>query len=131
MIHIEIEVWKPCPDKPGTVILDYRRVIHDVLEELNAKLTLEGVEPDEYGFSNMTKYDDPAYTSSYRDYSLRWPAGRLAVFPVTGGSEGHYIHITVIDKDTQVSTTIGLAKTFQGWDHACRISATAARLLQA
>lgn len=132
---IEIEVWKPNPDvqRPGTVILDRRRLIQDVLTELNAKLMAEGLGPDEYGFNNMTKYDDPAYMTEpkYRRYSLPWPEyRRIAVYPVTGANEGHYIHVSIIDKGNQ-HTTIGLAKTFEGWDHACRISAAAARLLQA
>jgi hypothetical protein len=140
---IEIEVWKPNPDEqyPGTLILDYRRKIQDVLDELNFKLTAEGLEPDEHGFSNMTKYEDPKYMEEgprkYSQYSLPWPEyRRIAVFPVTGGSEGHYVHLGIIEPNThglerQTYRTIGLAKTFRGWDHACRISAAAARLLQA
>ncbi len=131
---IEIEVWKPHPTSPGLLLLDYRRKVQDVLDELNAKLKAEGLEPDEHGFSNMTKYDDPKYMEEprkYSQYSLPWPEyRRIAVFPVTGGSEGHYIHVIVLDVKNGY-TSIGLAKTFRGWDHACRISAAAARLLQA
>ncbi len=28
-----------------------------------------------------------------------WPAGRIAVFAVTGSCEGHYIHVEVLDPD--------------------------------
>ena len=129
---IEIEVYRPVPGKPGYQELDRRRLVHDVLTELNTKLGLEGVEIDEYGFTNMTKWDDPAWKASgYRDFALPWPAyRRIAVFPVTGGSEGHYVHVSVL-VDGDRHQTIGLAKTFLGWDHACRISAATARLLQA
>lgn len=148
-LPIEIEVWKPHPqrDEPGfehfkgTVVLDYRRKVQDVLSELNAKLLLEGIEPDEYGFANMTKYDDPAYlqegAKKYTQYSIPWPKyRRIAVFPVTGGSEGHYVHVETIShqqsgNDPRIATLIGLSKTFRGWDHACRIAAAAGRLLQA
>lgn len=137
---IEIEVYKPHPEKTGYLLLDYRRTIQDVLDELNAKLKLEGREPDEYGFSNMTKYRDPAYMAEgprkYGQYALPWPEyRRIAVFPVTGNSEGHYIHIEIISPERKDGThtveCIGLAKTFRGWDHACRIAGAAARLLQA
>ena len=141
--QIEIEVWKPNPKalEPGfehfrgTVVIDYRRTIQDVLDELNAKLPLEGVAFDESAFSNMTKYEDPAYMEEgprkYSRYSLPWPEyRRIAVFPVTGGSEGHYVHIGVIHMDGTF-TCLGLCKTFRGWDHACRIAAAVGRLLQA
>lgn len=135
-LPIEIEVWKPNPDAkyPGTVVIDYRRKIQDVLDELNARLPLEGVDFDEYGFTNMTKYQDPAYmeegANKYRQYSLPWPDYRRnVVYPVTGGSEGHYVHIGSISMDGKL-TTIGLCKTFRGWEYACRISMSAARLLQ-
>lgn len=131
---IEIEVYKPVPAKPGYSTLDYRRKVQDVLEELNAKLAAEGIEVDE-GFTNMTKWDDPAWSHTgtstpYQEYSTPWPEyQRIAVFPVTGNSEGHYIHVSVTH--VGMINTIGLAKTFRGWDHACLISARAARLLQA
>jgi len=113
-------------------VLDHRRTIQAVLDELNAKMMT--ADNDEQ-FSNMTKYDDPAYmqpgSQQYRQHSLPWPAyRRIAAFPITGGSEGHYVHLGILDADNRF-TCIGLAKTFQGWDHACWISATAARLLRA
>lgn len=143
---IEIEVWKPNPDAkyPGTIVIDYRRKIQDVLDELNTKLVAEGLEFDESRFTNMTKWEDPAYKpSGYREFSLPWPKyRRIAVFPVTGTSEGHYVHIEVIlDSEDHIKAgglisvapirCIALCKTFRGWDYACRISASAARLLQA
>lgn len=51
----------------------------------------------------------------------------LSVFPVTGGSEGHYIHIEVINGEKR--ELLFLAKTFRGMDHAWEISKQIGRLL--
>lgn len=122
---IEIEVYRPVKGKPGYSELDYRRPVKEVIAELNRKLRAEDPELfDESSFSDMTSWDSP---------NGPWPAWRwIAVFPVTGGSEGHYIHIETIGRDdARTSTMIALCKTFRGWDHACRIAAAAGRLLQA
>lgn len=50
---------------------------------------------------------------------LQWPDNIhwIACYAVTGGSEGHYIHIDLIDRDGNRTLTF-LGKTFQGMQHA-------------
>lgn len=79
---------------------------------------------------------DPSVTDYRRDYewptNVRW----IAVYPVTGGSEGHYVHVDVI-RDIQdtalgsVRTTeiIFTAKTFRGLEHAQKIATAIQKLL--
>ena len=47
-----------------------------------------------------------------------WPTNCnwISVFAVTGGSEGHYIHVEAITDDKRELLFLG--KTFQGLDHA-------------
>jgi hypothetical protein len=50
-----------------------------------------------------------------------WPiSSRIGAFPVTGGSEGHYIHVEALANGKH--TTLILGKTFQGMDHAWAIA---------
>lgn len=140
---IEIEVYEPVPDKPGYSRLHHRRSIGEVIAELNAKLDAEGMRPDEYGFdvSYYSLVDQlgvsavGAVDARRAAEKLAWPAGRIALYPVTGGSEGHYVHLDVIPRqDTREgkpAVSIALAKTFGGWDQAVAIVGAAGRLLQA
>jgi hypothetical protein len=60
-----------------------------------------------------------------------WPArwSWLAVYAVTGTSEGHYVHITL--QSDNGAQHIAMLKTFSGWEKACLIAQTAGRLLGA
>ncbi len=55
--------------------------------------------------------------------NVRW----VAAWAVTGGSEGHYIHVELVYEDRRVLLALG--KTFLGWDHAWTIAKRAAQLL--
>jgi hypothetical protein len=63
-----------------------------------------------------------------------WPArwSWLAVYAVTGTSEGHYVHIDLIGcpGDGQVEH-MAMVKTFSGWEKASLIAQAAGRLLGA
>ena len=63
-----------------------------------------------------------------------WPPrwSWLAVYTVTGTSEGHYVHIDLIGcpGDSQVEH-MAMVKTFSGWDKASLIAQAAGRLLGA
>lgn len=54
---------------------------------------------------------------------VRWPVDShwIAVFPITGGSEGHYIHVEAIARDGS-RQLLYLGKTFKGMDHAWQIA---------
>jgi hypothetical protein len=45
---IETEIWKPNPDRPGTVTFESQRLAHDVFSELEEHLKSDGRLPDEY-----------------------------------------------------------------------------------
>ena len=53
----------------------------------------------------------------------------IAVYAVTGASEGHYVHITLLSDNG--AQHIAMLKTFSGWEKACLIAQTAGRLLGA
>jgi hypothetical protein len=77
---------------------------------------------DEY-FSNMSKYDKSGEQAFPQKYD--W----IACYAVTGGSEGHYVHVDIIQDDKR--TLLYLAKTFLGYDHACEIAAHIGKTLNA
>src|SRR6185295_2830127 len=60
------------------------RPMREVIEDLNTCLKAAGCEPEEYNFSMSFCAETPVWPSDYR-----W----IACFPVTGGSEGYYVHL--------------------------------------
>ena len=114
--------------------------------ELQALLShLEKENPELYGsegISRMYQYGLKAYTGAnvngveLRDHvkiselRYRW----IAVFPVTGGNEGHYVHVEIIyDTDEyregHNTACLFLCKTFNGLDSAIAISAALCKAL--
>ncbi len=85
---IEFCPWFPVPGKPGVKRQGEMRDLTHILGELNQRLRQAGIEFDETDFSDVGHYIG----------IVQWPKdySRVVVFPVTGGSEGHYIHIAVI-----------------------------------
>jgi hypothetical protein len=57
-----------------------------------------------------------------------WPEGRTVVFPVTGGSEGHYVHVEVQTGDGRCELMI-LGKGFAGPDAAWALARRLADIL--
>lgn len=120
---IEIELYRPIPDKPGYVEVVGRKTKKEVFNELEKRLKAQGFYPDEY-FSS-------------RDYSnegdkpfpeFRW----ISCYAVTGDSEGHYIHIDVIPYDENLERNIiFLGKSFMGMDYAFEIAKACAKHLGA
>lgn len=47
--------------------------------------------------SHVEYFSGPDMDIRYGDKPDVWPQGRLAVFYVTGGSEGYYVHVEVLD----------------------------------
>lgn len=87
---IEIDKWTPTPDKPGYLTHAGRITVHELEDQLNERLKRLDCVPDEYGMqATMARYKNW--------YDKPVPAcRRIACFPVTGGSEGHYIHVALI-----------------------------------
>lgn len=107
--------------------------------------TIEAVEKDLQrilkGMDLLGGESEPHY-SNWRDRADPWGKTRLfpqsyrwiSCYAVTGGSEGHWVHVDVIggsDEDPDRRELIFLAKTFMGWEHACKIAQACATILQA
>lgn len=136
---IETDVWERDPDNPGMMRHVRQRTVREVLDDLREVLG-EYPRGGEEGLSVTCwrQYDawkrehirTPDHTAPvgrccdvcsdryiHRDRQP-WPHGRVIVYVVTGGSEGHYTHVDVIDTQDGERYDILLAKTFQGLDAA-------------
>jgi len=57
---------------------------------------------------------------------------RIICYAVTGGSEGHYVHVEIVrerGEDANRIDCLALGKTFRGWDHAWAMAKRCAELL--
>ncbi len=108
------------------------RTIRAIYKDLHAALKAKGL-IDEY-FNAASRF--PGMEPNTPGYRLGldsvWPedAKWVACYAVTGGAEGHYIHVDVIRND-RTSDLAFLGKTFQGMDHARKIANACADLLGA
>lgn len=122
ILSIDFDFYEPIPEKPGYVRSTGRKTIGEVYEELCARLKAQRLYPDEY-FS-LEKYDIKK--------EAPFPNGRLCCFAVTGGSEGHYIHLEIIDYDDDSKRKhLVLGKTFNGMDFAYEVAKACAKHLGA
>ena len=85
---IETEIWKPNPERPGTIIFDSPRLAQDVFNELKAHLATIGRIPDEYfnlwmDWENGKQFPKDATLSCEVNF---------------GGSEGIYLDISIAYK---------------------------------
>ena len=137
---IEIGVWEPVPESPGQSRQVRNRTATEVIDLLAEELRLD---PPVGTAAEMASGETPAWIDEYLSAGFdgsgsplpryRW----VAVYPVTGDSEGHYIHIDLVlssqglGPGPQTVKRIGIAKTFKGWEHACLLANRIARLLGA
>jgi len=124
--YIQLDVT--ATDEDGYVHTMRTKTIQEVYDELVARLKFEDNLPDEYfSLSVAIRYNDigdRCGTGLHKDDE--WPEYHwIACYPVTGNSEGHYIHVDIIDKDGR-ATNIFLAKTFHGFERAAEIAAACA-----
>lgn len=104
----------------GYIVETIPATINQVYEYLRKNMPDDMI--DEY-FSNMATYGKNGDNAFPQDYN--W----IACYAVTGGSEGHYVHVDIIKEDKR--TLLYLAKTFRGYDHACAIAAHLGKMLNA
>ena len=83
---IEMEIWKPNPDHPGTVIFDKQRVAQDIFNELQAHLIADGRLPDDYFTFDEYRWENRALFP--RD-------AEILCYVNYGDSEGIYLDVTV------------------------------------
>lgn len=105
------------PEQRGYLEMVRRLTIREVFESLCEALEL-GV--DEWGSPQLPPgIDEYFHTGLHVDGERPWPDGRMVVYVVTGGSEGHYIHVDVHSSDhVPIHETLMLGKTFAGWEAA-------------
>ena len=118
--------------------------IGQVFEQL--RTAVEAVAPGLEYFSSCVEWSartpEHARSALIRDKPALWlitkdspfPQPRwIACYPVTGGSEGHYVHVdcVVFHGNERVLIPLFLGKTFGGMDEAVTIAATCAKLLGA
>jgi len=113
----------------GYCVAEKAKTIRDVrdycVKELK-KHTFVDVDGDtrevaEEGLSDMSHYMEP-------EMKL-WPLNeRIAVFYVTGGSEGHYVHVEALVNGKNLM--LFLSKTFQGREGALRIVDALSKILE-
>lgn len=84
---IETEIWKPNPERPGTIIFDSQRIAQDVFTELEAHLKADGRLPDEYFLFDSN--------GNWRNGALFPKDGEILCNVNYGGSEGIYLDIAV------------------------------------
>jgi len=125
---VQLEIYRNLLSPEGKPTGYLRRVgtrsLSDILEDLIKKLREDYKELDYFGFSSAIERKDREQVTWPEKW--RW----IACYAVTGGSEGHYIHVEVVlSDDTRILVFIG--KTFQGMAHAFRIANKCAMFLGA
>lgn len=111
MKQIETEIWIKNPEKPGYLMLERKKKVTEVFEELIEVLKEEKVyEELDYFHVSVGNDKDSDFPTFHK----------IACFAVEGGSEGHYIHIAVITPAG--IDTLFLGKTFCGMEHALKVS---------
>lgn len=116
---IDINIWEPMPDKPGYVRDLGPRSRKAIFEELEDRLIAASALPEEY--FGLAALSNPS--TAFPEH--HW----IACFPVTGDSEGHYIHVEAINHNSRELVFLG--KTFQGFDFAAKCAVECARALGA
>ncbi|NCA72563.1 MAG: hypothetical protein EOM91_21390 [Sphingobacteriia bacterium] len=122
---IELELWKPNPDKPGYCMFERMATVGEVRDRCIEALDQAGLEEDIEGLSIMQPY------SRLDD----WPRSRfVACFAVRGSSEGHYVHVEAVAltlgeyrNQTNERRLVLLCKTFSGVDRALAVAAALTR----
>ena len=121
---IEIQKWEPVPEKPHCVKEAGKLTLGEVEELLNTKLKELGIAPDDYGF------DLTYHLKADQEFpEYHW----ICCYPVTGSSEGHYMHIDIIDGNGYKHLFTGktLREGQTGMEYAYEVCKVAALLLGA
>lgn len=118
---IDIGVFEPVPGEERLLKYVRNRTVVEVYEDLCKRLKDEGCFPDEY-FGIMR---DSRYSTNEEFPQYHW----IACFPVTGASEGYYIHVEVINGNAR--RLLFLGKTLQDFDFAAKVAIACAKHLGA
>lgn len=124
-LRVDASVWVADPGRPGFLTAARRRSVDEVYREIVAL-----VGRPEGGLTVVDGADEYFSVSPGVAGEREWPEGRIAVFAVTGGSEGHYVHVEVKAGDGQSELMI-LGKGFAGEDAAWALARRLAGVLGA
>ena len=113
---IETEVYEPIPEKPGFVREVRKRTFGEIYKETRQFLEERDIWDSLDYFHLSRDYKDDKFEDKLFP-NWRW----IACYAVVGGSEGHYIHVDIIDMDGK-TTQLFLGKTFMGMDYALYVS---------
>lgn len=140
-LRIDPANWRPDPERPGFQIRGTRLASKQVFARLQKALRTLPV-PDE-----VAQWLDGSTTArsvlDLCDYFSFGPCGAdgdgplpefdwIACYAMTGGSEGHYVHVDLLgngDNDVAVYR-LAVGKTFGGWEVAWFVAQLCAYLLQ-
>jgi hypothetical protein len=132
-LHVDTDVWTTNPE-PGGGGIHYllrcrRKTIREVFDEVAALVTRRVFDDDgnDLGFTTVDGAEEYFSPGAAIDSARPWPQGRTVVFPVTGGSEGWYIHVEVIGETD--SECVILGKTLDSADAAWTLARRLAVIL--
>jgi hypothetical protein len=145
---IPVDVWARTLDEKGEETGYVARVKGRTLGAIVADIKLAFAALDtegEHGRQGETFDSEGIHAPSWQTFrgqkgnEIEWPerARGVACYAVTGGSEGHYVHVdvTLPDHHPEVGCRsvlpVFLCKTFQGMAHAQKMAAKLAELLGA
>jgi hypothetical protein len=113
---IETDVWEENPEKKGYLRKVRNKTVKEVFDETVAFLKERDLYDELDYFSISHPWSIDAKKTDFPN-PWRW----IACYAVVGGSEGHYIHVDVIDTEGK-REMIFIGKTFSGMDHALKVS---------
>jgi len=121
--YIDTELWTS-DHETGLITQTGTKTVSQVFKELEAHLEEIDAMPSEYLTQSYGRYSGTEdLHDPFPDYS--W----IACFPVTGGSEGWYIHVEVINNMDDSRALLYLGKELRTFEDAARIAAECARVL--
>ena len=117
--------WKQGDD--GYLHHERTKTLQEVCDHLNSELKKQDLDPDEYGMDILLGYS--------RKGELIPPHDWIVCYAVTGGSEGHYIHVDAVSRQPGLGQpgkryALFLGKSFQGMEFAYRVAKACADILE-
>ncbi|MDD4934113.1 MAG: hypothetical protein PHO89_11705 [Methylacidiphilaceae bacterium] len=112
--RVETAVWAPDPERPGYLLPPQTKTVRQVLAELNRELSRHipmayqgrwvtpesGLSAEEWGYVEPVLHEEYWVVAHDLSPSEPFPPYRwIACYVVTGGNEGYYLHVDVINSE--------------------------------
>ena len=124
---VRLDVWRVVLDsqtgaETGFIEREKGRPVGQIVDDL--KRTIRRFS---YEYASLSShFFHSSVAGHYEGWNIECPkANRVTVYAVTGGSEGHYVHVDLYVRDEQEGTKVVplmLVKTFKGMAAARRIA---------